>query len=236
MIYFRINQIMTNVERFTLHSGQEWLKTFVDTLVSVISPYVKNKVILDAGCGSGYPAYTWLQQGALHIDAYDISDETLSQARKDFPDNRIHFEKKDFNTASFKKNYYDICVSMEVIEHLQNYEFHLKQIHSALKKEGLLFITTPNAAVSEGKNEFHIKEFTYEELKQLVNTIGFTVIKYTGISKSNISHITGLLTPRFIINLAKRMPFYDKVMQLFFKPSISNALSAETMILICKKN
>ena len=226
---------MSVVERFTPNSGQEWLEEFVQSLVKVVVPFVNNKVILDAGCGYGYVANYLLTHGAKKIDAYDISDEAINYAKKTYESPKIQFEIKDFNSAVFKKNYYDVAVSMEVIEHLTNYEFHLKQLHAALKKGGLLFINTPNGALSDHTNEFHIKEFSYEELTTLIERLGFTMIKSTGFNCSASSSVAGKYTPRILVTIAKHLPFYGFLMKLFFKPSKSTALSSETMVFIYKK-
>lgn len=227
---------MENVERFTPFSGQEWLQQLFKCLIDVVTPYVKGKIILDAGCGTGYGTGIWIKNGAKKIDAYNISEDSLNFARQHFKNPRIHFQQKDFNTASFKKNYYDICVSMEVLEHLENYEFHLNQIYSSLKKGGYLFLSTPNATYSDGTNKFHIKEFSYKEAVILLKKQGFNIEKTKGFNNSNTSVVAARITPRRILPLIKALPFYPLLMKLFFKPSKKSAQEAETMLFVCKKH
>lgn len=231
--YYRRMEI---VERFTPFSGQEWLQQLFQSMIDVITPYVKGKIILDAGCGAGYASDIWIRNGAKKIDAYDISEESLGFARKHYRNRRIHFQRKDFNTATFKKNYYDICVSMEVLEHVRNYEFHLKQIYSSLKKGGYFFLTTPNATYSVGQNEYHVKEFNYKEAVVLLKKHGFTIVKTAGFNNSNTSAVAARVTPRQILPFIKALPFYPLLMKLFFKPSKKSAQEAETMLFVCKKH
>lgn len=226
---------MSVVERFTPFSGQDWLEQFFQSMINVVTPYVKGKVLLDAGCGTGYGSDIWIKNGAKKIDAYDISEESLNFARQHFSNQHINFQQKDFNSATFKKNHYDVCVSMEVLEHVEKYEFHLKQLHDALKKGGLFFFTTPNATYSTGHNHYHVKEFTYEEAVELLEKHGFNIRKSMGFNNSNTSTVAARFTPRGILPIIKSLPFYSLLMKLFFKPTKKSAQEAETMLFICKK-
>lgn len=164
-----------------------------------------------------------------------MSDDALEFASKHYKHPKIHFEKKNFNTDSFKKNYYDVCVSMEVIEHLKNYQFHLKQISSALKKGGLLFLTTPNASLSKGLNEYHIKEFKYDEIQKLLNDNGLKIVQSIGLSENITSRIAGRLTPKRLIPIIKSIPLYSLIIKLFFKPTRGAGDNSENIFVICKK-
>ncbi len=222
------------VERFIPKNGEEWLKEYFDKIIAFVTPHVKNKVILDAGCGSGYEDSVWLKKGAKHIDAYDISDEALEFARNHYK-GAVTFNKKDFNVSGFKKNFYDIAVSIEVIEHLKNYAFYLTNIYDSLKKGGLFFVSTPNAALSEGVNEFHLKEFTYNEMVAALTEAGFIILKTAGLSENSASGIAGNLLPASFIAVLKQIPIYPFLVKLFLKPKPRDAAGAETMIFKCRK-
>ncbi len=224
-----------HVERFTPGTGQEWLQLYFDSMIALVSPYVKNKTILDAGCGSGYEDNVWADAGANQIDAYDISDKAIDFARKNYYSKNISFQKQDLNKAIFKKNYYDICISIEVLEHVENYAFHLKQLYLSLKKGGLLFLSTPNAAMTDGKNEFHVHEFTYEEMVRLLNENGFIVKEIVGFNNNVLSSTAGGILPVWLKTLIKMIPFYTSLVNWFAKPAQSDPKNSLGMFFICKK-
>jgi ubiquinone/menaquinone biosynthesis C-methylase UbiE len=224
------------VERFTPHKGQEYLEVFFQNLINLITPFVKGKKILDAGCGTGYADSFWVKHGAQKIDAYDISAEALDYAEKHYSDKKISFQKKDLNTALFIQNYYDIAVSMEVLEHIKNYRFHLKQLYIALKKGGLLFLSTPNATFTTIENEYHIKEFTYDEIIELLTETGFTVLKTEGLNHNSISNAAYKIIPEGLVPFIKSLPFYSVLVKILFQPAKKPAHKSTTVFLICKKN
>jgi SAM-dependent methyltransferase len=114
-----------------------------------------------------------------------------------------HFnvEKEEF---PYPKNSYDLVIFCEIIEHLTVDPVHsLVQINRLLKKGGHMIITTPNVLRYEnvvklllGKNVHdhysgygaygrHNREYTPEELKLLVEALGFSVSKlYTKVTGS----------------------------------------------------
>ena len=47
-----------------------------------------------------------------------------------------------------KENYYDVVLSLEVIEHVDNVDFYLKTCSSLLKKGGLIFTATINRTLT----------------------------------------------------------------------------------------
>jgi SAM-dependent methyltransferase len=126
---------------------------------------------------------------------------------------------KHFNVEKdvfpYKKGSYDLVVFCEIIEHLTVDPVHsLVQINRLLKKGGHMIITTPNALRYEnvaklilGKNIHdhysgygaygrHNREYTPEELRLLVEALGFSVTRlYTKVTGS--INIEGFTIKRF---------------------------------------
>lgn len=222
------------VERLTPGEKQEWLTTMYVSIYNTIAPYIRGKRILDAGCGCGIGGVIWSENGAKEIYAYDISDEAIRIAKKIALDNMVFF-KNDFNKEDFGRERFDIAISIEVIEHLKEYEFYLHNLYKALKKGGTLFISTPNKKLSDGINPYHIKEFCYDELIELLTNIGFSVVKSVGFENNKMANMVGKYTPPILLQLAKRIPFYSSFVRTFFQPKIQSAQESFTMLFICKK-
>lgn len=144
-----------------------------------VKPYVKDKIVLDAGCGQGYGTF-FLSQTARKIFGIDIAPETINDAKKNYIRSNLYFKIMDITNMEFPDNFFDIVCSFEVIEHLDNYETFLTEVARVLKPSGYFFISTPNAEVF-GKGELwcHKKEFNLEEFQRILRCY-FTEIKLYG--------------------------------------------------------
>ncbi len=225
------------VERMKPEKGKEWLLQQHLAFYEIVIPYVKGKKVLDAGCGYGLGAWIWLKGGAQLVKAYDISKSTLNFAKKNYQSPKIKFEKLDFNKDEFPhRNFFDVVCSIEVIEHLKNYEFYLKNIFKSLKKGGILFLTTPNAAISTQDNQFHLHEFTDKELKALLSSLNFKILKKYTFSINEFSKFSGKYFPNFLVSLVKKLPFYALLVKILCQPKVEEKTEkGEILIYIALK-
>lgn len=79
----------------------------------------------------------------------------------------------DGTKLAFSNECFDFVFSMEVIEHVYEYEKYLSEIKRVLKPSGFLILSTPNrdifsAGCEKSPNIFHINEFTRDELDTLL--------------------------------------------------------------------
>lgn len=134
------------------------------------SQIVKEKVVLDAGCGSGYGSFILAKYGkAKKVYAVDISQEAIDYAQSKYFHKNIKFQVNDaekLKTISAKS--VDVIVSFEVIEHLNDQEKFLNQIKRVLKTNGVFIVSTPNKYTYPEGNLFHTKELYPEEFKKLL--------------------------------------------------------------------
>lgn len=98
--------------------------------------------ILEVGCGFGYLTY------ALHQSGYRVKGIDISQVAIDHASNRYgpYFECIDLNALALDPAapQYDVIISTEVIEHIQDIKNFLASASKLLKKHGQLILTTPN--------------------------------------------------------------------------------------------
>jgi methionine biosynthesis protein MetW len=162
----------------------------VDKIIPLISGDLKNKKILDIGCGNGDLA-RMLTDKEIEVYGIDISSKAVSKTKKFM----TKFYELDLNEDNlpFKNQTLDIVIASEIIEHLFAPEKLLKEIHRVLKKGGLAVITTPNFLYWGNRLKFlegwfdyektgifdesHVHFFTYSSLKKEIKNSGFKIIK-----------------------------------------------------------
>src|SRR3990167_4302721 len=119
--------------------------------------YCKDKVVIDAGCGSGLGTYLF-SLVAKNIYAVDYEElETLGSLLKYPLKCPVEWLKRDLDTDILPEA--DVCVALEVIEHLKHPDFFLKN----LKVKELVFsIPRESLAVST----WHVQDFrTFDDIK-----------------------------------------------------------------------
>lgn len=148
--------------------------------------YVKDEVVLDVACGSGFGAKILEEKGAKFIHAVDISPKAIELADKHYASDHISFKIGDVHDLDFPADFFDLICCFETIEHIQEVDKALSELQRVLKPKGHLIISSPNRPLtSPGKslqdtpdNIFHANEYSLREI------LGF-VSKYFEIHEVN---------------------------------------------------
>jgi SAM-dependent methyltransferase len=221
-------------ERFDSRKNQLFLEKFSKSILDKVLEYIAGKIVLDAGCGLGWAESILMEKGAKHVDAFDIDDDAIGYAKKQQIKNTT-FEIKDFNKYGFKENYYDIAISMEVIEHLREYEFYLSNLAKALKEGGIIFLSTPNKKTSGNANPYHLKEFSIEEMTKMLQDNSLEIIKISGLSANELSKNWARFVPRKITSFVRKSFLYKILVDNLVKFENRNTDQAETLVYISRK-
>jgi ubiquinone/menaquinone biosynthesis C-methylase UbiE len=128
------------------------------------APAASGKTVLDAGCGWAYGAELLAQAGAESVVGIDIS-ETVIEAAREQVDPRVSLEVADLTDLPFESGSFDLVVCFETIEHLRDQSRALDELARVLADGGLLLISSPNDAVSGGRDPYQLHHFTREELR-----------------------------------------------------------------------
>ena len=128
---------------------------------------VENKIVLDIASGSGYGTKL-LSEKAKKVYGIDVSSDSVEYARQNYHAKNVKYIVGDGESISLKDNSVDVVVTFETIEHIKDYKTFLQEISRVLKPDGLLLISTPNDLEFAEGNHFHLHEFEYEELKNLL--------------------------------------------------------------------
>ena len=134
--------------------------------------------VLEIGSGEGY--------GILELapisEKYFAIDKYKPNISKDLDEkNDITFIQTEVPPlAEIDSESVDFVVSFQVIEHITNDKFFLREIKRVLKPEGKLVMTTPNRLMSLTRSPWHIREYTPAQMSDIVSGI-FSNIELKGI-------------------------------------------------------
>jgi len=135
---------------------------------------VKNKKILDAGCGEGYFLSVINSNKKIGVE---LSEKRISQALKSYPDLKIKIA--DVTHLPFEDNTFDVIVCSEVLEHVSGYEQAIKEFKRCIKPDGHVVLSFPNEfAVSIGR--LLLLRFPIHEIDHINSIVPRNVIKILG--------------------------------------------------------
>ncbi len=140
---------------------QRLLKAYV-----VAEDYIKGDV-LEVGCGEGRGIDRLLPKAKTYT-AIDKIEDVIERLRQKYPTGK--FLSGNIPPLSpFASNSFDVVITFQVIEHIENDSLFLQEIHRVLRPGGLAIITTPNRPMSLSRNPWHIREYTGAELGSLAS-------------------------------------------------------------------
>lgn len=149
--------------------------------------YIKNKVVLDSGCGLGWGSYL-ISRYPKEIISIDIDRDALDFAQMHWKENKIIFKNQSILELDLLHKKFDVVFGFELIEHLTINQAitYLSQVFGSLKKNGVLIMSSyfpeseESARESESKNIFHLHIFTKQEIRRISKNIGFSRFHFLG--------------------------------------------------------
>jgi len=106
--------------------------------------------LLDIGCGEGRGIH-YLRDEVLSYTGIDKNPEVLEVLKKQYPGNNF-LEMNIPPFEGFAGEKFDTVVSFQVIEHIDNDDLFIEEIHRVLSKNGLAILSTPNIRMSLTRN------------------------------------------------------------------------------------
>jgi len=147
-------------------------------------PKHKDAQILEIGCGMGHLLYFLKKEGYINFIGIDISKEQIDYCQKKVTP-KVKLIKSLPNFLKQYKNFFDLVVMNDVIEHLEKNDVvkALRLINNSLKINGGLLIKTANASNLWGTyvryaDFTHNMSFTQESLAQVLNLAGFNNLTF----------------------------------------------------------
>lgn len=137
---------------------------------------------MDIGCAYGFMLERF--PDSFLKFGFDVSEYAISIARNRLSSSTFKIGGAEDNLP-FENDFFDVVLLNDIIEHLENPALALENSSKVLRKDGILYITTPNLnAVRKAffknadKKEHHITIFSHPDLKNLLEEVGFKVLEH----------------------------------------------------------
>ncbi|MCX6711901.1 MAG: class I SAM-dependent methyltransferase [Candidatus Woesearchaeota archaeon] len=171
-MFKRSNNKVTNYDEF----GEEYMITqnkyyskrldnSRKALYSQIDTPIKNKRLLDVGCGFGKDLSYFQKKGAI-VYGIDISKKMIELAKRNNP-NLTNISIQSFEKTNFEDCFFDIIVSRFTLHYATNLESVFKELHRILKSKGILIflVSHPILTFLNKKNKnYHKREIIQTQL------------------------------------------------------------------------
>ena len=138
---------------------------------------VRSGRILDLGCGNGYGSAELSDAGGRVVALDRIVPD--AQHRRE----SLQYVRADLSGVPLVPHGFDLVVSFQVVEHLEDPTMYFEAIAASMKSDGTALITTPNILQSDGVNPFHVHEYEAGELRRLLEG-HFESVEMLGVGMS----------------------------------------------------
>lgn len=164
-----------------LEDANFWFRSRNQLILWVINKYCPNfHSLLEIGCGTGYVLSGMANafpNSILH--GSEIFTAGLSFASARLP--LVNFMQMDARHIPYVDEF-DVIGAFDVLEHIEEDEQVLAQMHSALKPHGVILLTVPQHPwlwSATDKRACHVRRYTAKDLIAKIEAAGFQVLRST---------------------------------------------------------
>ena len=164
-----------------LEESNFWFKARNEIILWALRKYCNNpRNFLEIGCGTGYvlSGVSSAFPGA-HLSGSEIFLSGLNFASRRVPS--AQFMQMDARKIPFVSEF-DAIGAFDVLEHIEEDQLVLSQIHQALAPRGKLLLTVPQldwlwSAADE--RAMHVRRYSANEIQQKITSSGFSILRST---------------------------------------------------------
>ena len=131
--------------------------------------------VLEIGTGTGYG----VDIIAPNASEFVTLDKYRSERVDSLPAN-VRFVEATVPPLPFEDEMFDYVVSFQVIEHIKHDKRLVSEVMRVLRPGGKFIVSTPNKPMSLTRNPWHVRDYTAEELSQLLSD--FSSVEQLGVA------------------------------------------------------
>ncbi|NAP00788.1 methyltransferase domain-containing protein [Halomonas sp. MG34] len=105
-------------------------------ILKELLPDLKDKTVLDLGCGFGWHCRYAREQLARFVTGVDISKKMIQRAREMTKDPSISYIKTPIEDINFSASPFDVVISSLAFHYIKSFKTICKKVYGSLKPEG----------------------------------------------------------------------------------------------------
>ncbi|KAB2330701.1 class I SAM-dependent methyltransferase [Bacillus mesophilum] len=165
-------------------------------------PDLKEKIVLDIGCGMGDFAASCIKQGAKKVTGIDISSNMIMSANRRYKEVNLDFQNKDIEDFTTDEGSIDFISSSLAFHYIERFDELIQKISKTLKEDGILLFSIEHPFVtankgfkdrvvdSEGKIQHFVLDHYHNEGLRSQNWLVENVITYHRTFSTIINTLT----------------------------------------------
>ena len=144
-------------------------------------PELKQKSVLDLGCGYGHNCLDFVNKGASSVIGVDISQKMLDIAKREATNEKIEYHNMSMTDIDKLGKKFDLIYSSLAFHYIEKFDEFCKTMYSVLNDGGYLLFSQEHPIVTatiDGKGHFN-----YDENG---NRVSYTMSNYNEMGKRHI--------------------------------------------------
>lgn len=121
-------------------------------VLKAMIPELRNKSVLDLGCGFGWHCRYARKQQASSVIGVDLSEKMLQKAREMTDDSAITYIKMPIEDIQFADSQFDVVISSLAFHYIKSFEAVCRKVYQCLKPAGS-FVFSVEHPIFTSRNE-----------------------------------------------------------------------------------
>ncbi|MEW9676910.1 class I SAM-dependent methyltransferase [Lentibacillus sp. L22] len=180
-------------------------------ILKALIPNLKNKTVLDLGCGFGWHCRYAREQQASSVTGVDISEKMIQRACEMTNDPSISYIRAPIEDIDFANSQFDVVISSLAFHYIQSFPSICEKVYACLKPGGS-FVFSVEHPIFTSRNEqdwycdklgnrlhWPVDNYQIEGLRE-TTFLNESVIKY---HRTVSTYINDLINSGFMINAVK---------------------------------
>lgn len=128
-------------------------------ILKALIPGLKNKDVLDLGCGFGWHCRYASEQQANTVVGVDISENMLQKAREQTDDPKISYVNMPIEDSTFSDSQFDVVISSLAFHYVKSFEAICTKVYDWLKPGGkFIFSAEHPMFTSRNEQDWYVDE------------------------------------------------------------------------------
>jgi SAM-dependent methyltransferase len=170
-------------------------------------PDLRDKRLLDLGCGFGWHCRYAREQRARSVVGVDLSERMLARARKSTDDPRIEYRRSAIEDIDFPAGMFDVVISSLALHYVEGFDLVCEKVHRCLKAGGRFVLSVEHPIVTaRAAQDWHygpdgerlhwpVDDYQQEGLRH-ARWLGADVVKY---HRTAATYVNTLIDAGFLV-------------------------------------